>query len=126
MVVLIGRMAVVIMVVVVVVVKLVVSIKPPTTTNTTGQNKKNCTSQHNEIMEGLSSQGHSNNYLYDLYHPTKIVEVVVVVVTTLIGGAMILSLWKYNICGRVAQLCYGWLLALVYLFPVAIICSRHS
>ena len=93
---LIGVMAVEIMVVVVVVVKLVVSIKPPTTTNTTGQNKKkNYTSQHNEIMEGVSSQGHSNNYLYDLYHPTKIVEVVVVVVTTSIGGAMILSLWKY-------------------------------
>ena len=77
-------------------------------------------------MEGLSSQGHSNNYLYDLYHSTKKVEVVVVVVTTLIGGAMILSLWKYNLWGRVTRLCYGWLLALVYLFPVAIICSRHS
>ena len=40
-------------------------------------------------MTGLSSQGHNNNYLYHLYHPTKIVYVVDVVMTTLIGGAMI-------------------------------------
>ena len=64
-----GVMAVVIMVVVVVVVKLVVNIN-------------HYTDKHTEIMEGLSSQGHNNNYLYHLYHPTKIVEVVVVVVVT--------------------------------------------
>ena len=40
-------------------------------------------------MVGLSSIAHNNKYLFLLYHPTQIVDVVVVVVTTLIGGELI-------------------------------------
>ena len=42
----------------------------------------NYTGEHTEIRVGLSSQALNNKYLYHLYHPTKVVEMVVEVVTT--------------------------------------------
>ena len=43
-------------------------------------------------MVGLSSQALKFNNLYHYYHPTKIVELEVVVVVTLKGGALVLYL----------------------------------
>ena len=40
-------------------------------------------------MVGLSSQALNFNNLYHYYHPTKIIELVVMVVVTLIGGALV-------------------------------------